>query len=79
MVKKIKCNICNFKFYIQKEKVKTVAETTGAMSALNGVKKYDAIDCPNCGCQKILWTRLNEIKKEDKKWITKKKQSILTN
>ena len=67
MVKKVKCNVCNYKFYVELEKVKTVAETTGAMTALNGVKKYDAIDCPKCGCQKVLWPRFSEIKEKEGK------------
>ena len=60
MLKKIKCNVCNNKFYIEKAKVKEVIENTGATAVLNGSKVYNAIDCPNCGCQKVLWPRYVE-------------------
>lgn len=60
MVKKIKCNICNHKFYIDKSAVKEVVENNGVTAAFNGVKIFNAIDCPNCGCQKVLWVRLQE-------------------
>lgn len=51
MIKKIKCNICNFKFKIEKDKVYIIRKQ---YSLLSPYVKYDAIDCPNCGCQKIL-------------------------
>ena len=60
MIKKVKCNICNYKFFIEKDKVKEVLEDKGVNSVLTGRKTYDAIDCPNCGCQEILWPRLKE-------------------
>ncbi len=63
MIKKIKCNICNNRFYIDKNQVKEVSENKGLSSLTTGSNVYNAIDCPNCGCQKILWTRLPEVKK----------------
>lgn len=62
MVKKVKCNVCNYKFIVEKEKTKQVIEPTGT-SIIKNVKHYDAIDCPKCGCQKILCTRLQELQK----------------
>lgn len=61
MIKKVKCNICNHRFYIEKSKVKQVLESSSLVDNLTkGTKTYDAIDCPNCGCQKVLWVRLPE-------------------
>lgn len=62
MLKKVKCNVCNYKFIVEKEKAKQVIETTGT-SIIKNIKYYDAIDCPKCGCQKILWARLQELQK----------------
>lgn len=65
MIKKIKCNICNNKFYINKDDVKEVIDSSGSILK---PKTYNAIDCPNCKCQKVLWTRLPEVKKSDSKF-----------
>lgn len=67
MIKKVKCHICNYKFHIEKSKVVKVIENKGLSSIATGASVYNAIDCPNCGCQKILWTRLPEISNVDKK------------
>ena len=62
MIKKQKCNICNNKFYIDSKKVYQVQNT----ELIKGIETYDAIDCPNCSCQILLWKRLKKInKKED--------------
>lgn len=63
MIKKVKCDICNNKFYIDKNKVKKVTENKGLSSLTNGSTICDAIDCPNCGCQKLLKVRLSEVQK----------------
>lgn len=58
MIKKIICSICDCKFDIDKKKKYIVKR-----AALVGEPiLYDAIDCPNCGCQKILQTRMKSIK-----------------
>lgn len=67
MIKKVKCNICNYKFHIEKSKVTKVTENKGLSSITTGASIYNAIDCPNCGCQKILWTRLPELANVNKK------------
>ncbi len=58
MIKKVKCNVCNFRFFVESSKVKTVLDKNGLFSL---AKYYDAVDCPKCGCQKILYPRLMEI------------------
>lgn len=67
MIKKVKCNVCNYKFLVEKTKVKQVVDNTEkemiCLSVTNKTKEskiYDAIDCPKCGCQKVLWPRLPE-------------------
>lgn len=58
MCKKVKCNVCNHSFMVEKEKIKVVSELVGIIT-----KYYNAVDCPKCGCQKVLWPRLTEVKK----------------
>lgn len=58
MIKKVRCNVCKHKFIVKKEETKIVSELVGIMT-----KNYNAIDCPKCGCQKVLWPRLTEVKK----------------
>lgn len=58
MCKKVKCNVCNHKFIVEKDKIKVVSELVGIIA-----KYYNAVDCPKCGCQKVLWPRLTEAKK----------------
>ena len=67
MIKKIKCHICNYKIHIEKSKVIKVTENKGLSGIATGASIYNAIDCPNCGCQKILWTRLPEVSNVSKK------------
>lgn len=62
MLKKVKCNVCNYKFFVEKEKIQIVCKKE-YIALMEKVEKYNAIDCPKCGCQKILWPRLMEIKK----------------
>lgn len=57
MCKKVRCNVCRHKFIVEKAKVKIVSELVGLTT-----KNYNAIDCPKCGCQKVLWPRLTEKK-----------------
>ena len=47
MVKKVKCNVCNHKFLVDKEKITQVIETSGNTALLKTVRVYDAMDCPN--------------------------------
>lgn len=59
MKRKQKCKICGKRFNVIKDKVYIVIETQGFAAALSTpAKKYDAIDCPRCGCQQVLWVRM---------------------
>ena len=52
-MKKIRCNVCDYKFYLNKEMVREVSESNGLFDNLSGkqTKIYNATDCPKCGCQ----------------------------
>ena len=64
MIKKLKCNICNNKFYINSKEVYQVQIYQSSMAGLlKELETYDAIDCPNCSCQILLWKRLKKINK----------------
>ena len=65
MVEKYKCKICGFRFYTNKLDRYTVGDNGGLVQSLaNGNKKYDAFDCPLCGCQTVVGERLDRV--EDK-------------
>ena len=63
MEKLKKCNICGYKFKINKKEKYTVITKS---SLLQAEEKYDAIDCPNCGCQIMLWPRYMKVNDEEK-------------
>lgn len=65
MEKKIKCNVCDFKFRINKKDIYTISIPEGGLIKTN-IDYYNAIDCPNCGCQKLLYKRYKKVNvKED--------------
>ena len=66
--KNIKCSICNNEFSIDKKNVYQV--TCGIGSFFQPKDLFDAIDCPYCGCQKLLCKRLPNAnnKKEGEKF-----------
>lgn len=67
-MKKIKCNVCKYRFSLNKAMVKKVYEPNNLFDNLSGkqIKIYNATDCPNCGCQIILSPRLKEVKEKIK-------------
>lgn len=50
-IKELRCKVCNHPLNIAKENV-YVANVTNQF--FNYEKKYDAVDCPYCGCQNLL-------------------------
>lgn len=50
---KYKCVICGHRFEIEIDKKYVVKIQEGLINKTY----YDAIDCPRCGCQKIIWKR----------------------
>lgn len=58
---KIECDVCGKKFHVESKSmyVSRDTEVSGAFAALNKIeaKRYDTIDCPECGRQIILGER----------------------
>ena len=60
MIKKKKCDICNNKFYINKAITYLVQTHLDSIVSLRP-EIYNAVDCPNCGCQILLCKRLEKV------------------
>lgn len=62
--KKIECDVCGENFELSKNMIYTTRDciTTGIAALAGGSepKNYNTVNCPHCGCQKIL----QEIKRE---------------
>lgn len=59
-MKKIRCNICNKKIWISKERVYETVKIKSKMVLLHKEEKrivWSAVDCQNCGCQTLLKKR----------------------
>lgn len=58
---KVKCDVCRNKIFPKKEY--EVEESRGALASLSGIPdRFDAMDCPKCGCQIILGKRIRTVK-----------------
>ena len=53
-----KCVVCGNNFEIEMDKKYVVKSIEAVM-----IVYYDAIDCPKCGCQNIIWKRLEKVNK----------------
>lgn len=53
----MKCTICGKRFSLKKEFVYNVVINQNEMFKFNGDVIFDAMDCPNCGCQHLLKER----------------------
>lgn len=59
MKKKRKCYVCGAKLTIKKEYVYTVHENKTMLQAMTEKPScFDVMDCPQCGCQQLLASRL---------------------
>lgn len=59
------CPICGHEFPIEREGIYTAREPQGVFTALStGSKQFDAVDCPQCGCQKRLADRFERVEAE---------------
>ena len=58
----MKCGVCGKYFIPKKENVYLVAEKK--MFSTQQVETYDAIDCPRCGCQKVLKLRMDKVEQD---------------
>ena len=66
-IKKITCEVCGKVFYPKSEYVvKDKVMSGGIAAAMNGEsaepERYDAMDCPVCGCQLVLKRRMRKDK-----------------
>lgn len=63
---KQKCGVCGKRLSISKDEIYMVIESQGFAAALTAPpQKFDAIDCPRCGCQQLLAVRMPRLKKDD--------------
>lgn len=59
------CKVCGNRFEVDKDSVYLVTERLGLSGALSQAPKlYEAIDCPRCGCQKLLNIRMARLNGE---------------
>lgn len=58
-----KCAVCGNEFEIEIDKKYIVK----IQESLMNVTYYDAIDCPYCGCQNLLWKRLPKVNNNSEK------------
>lgn len=65
---KTSCNVCHKEFDLIAEKRYTArSDAKIGLSAVAGGDEpnlHDAVDCPHCGCQKLLQVRLRPLKEE---------------
>lgn len=58
-MKKVKCDVCGYKFKVEKEKVYTAKTTCSFTEMLSKAPEYVSVmDCPKCGCQVLLKIRM---------------------
>ena len=67
--KKVKCEVCGYKFVPCKEKVYVCIGSTGVFerietSLVKCMQQVNVIDCPQCGCQKMLSIRMPAVSNE---------------
>jgi Zn finger protein HypA/HybF involved in hydrogenase expression len=59
MKKKRKCYVCGAKLTVRKESVYTVCERKTVIEAMTEKPTtFDVMDCPQCGCQQLLASRM---------------------
>ena len=63
MIKKKLCYVCGAKITVKKDLVYLVREREVPVSEVfvRTPAVYDAMDCPHCGCQQLLATRLPKL------------------
>ena len=64
----IKCSVCGKRLHPTKETLYQVVDSKSPMQVLTEpVKTYDVMDCPRCGCQKVLAIRMPELMEDEEK------------
>ena len=65
MKKKRRCYVCGAKLNIKKELVYTVRDNKSMLQAMTEKPScFDVMDCPQCGCQQLLASRMPRIEFE---------------
>ena len=60
--RKKKCGVCGYRVTLDKEKVYVAEEPRAFMETLTKPPlRFDAIDCPRCGCQIMLTIRADRV------------------
>ncbi len=58
-----KCSFCGIEFEIDVNKKYIVKSKENLLD----ISYFDAIDCPKCGCQNIIWKRLERVSENTEK------------
>ena len=59
---KLKCSVCGKRFMPNKESVYLASECPSVIDVFTKAQReYEAVDCPRCGCQKLLKIRVPKI------------------
>lgn len=61
-IKEMNCKVCNHPLNIAKENA-YIAKVKERFLSVEFVKKYNAVDCPYCGCQNLLRERFERAEK----------------
>jgi len=57
LMKKHRCEVCGKRLVINRETVYVVNTSSALTTAFGTASYFNAVDCPQCGCQKILKQR----------------------
>ena len=68
-LKKVICKVCGRRIALVSQMRYTAVERTGQPSLIFGTKRFDAFDCPGCGCQNIVGERYEMIEPEGVSWV----------
>jgi len=61
--RKKKCDVCGYRFTPDKEAIYTAEEPRAFVETLTkSPLRFDAIDCPRCGCQIMLKIRADRVR-----------------
>lgn len=56
-LRKHRCEVCGKRLVINRDTVYTVNASSAFITAFSTTAYFNAVDCPQCGCQKILKQR----------------------
>ena len=68
-LKKVICKVCGRRIALVSQMRYTAVESKGITGAFTGTKRFDAFDCPGCGCQNIVGERYEMAEPEGVSWV----------